>query len=783
MRSILKLTRANIKHGRGAFKGIIFLMMLLTFSFSGTVSNDDRLEEARQAKYDRVQAADLTVTIYDELLTDEMISSVKNNSHVKDVKIKERVSFVSAPRFDGKELELALTLGGWEDTVQVFTDDAEDFVQDFTLKDGEILLPYKLKLVDGVSDGATLEFRTKNGYDETFKVAGFYEDVMFGATTMSENCCVITQHDLDRLKSEKTDSIMGADRYAFHLDQLWIYSTGDISQLELRRELGKESDLISSSLSAPTKQMFIDNISMYSNVGTRVVAIFTVFLLVVVLITMHNSISSSIEMDKGELGILRSQGFTARMISLVYVFQYTLAIAIGSVLGIAVSVPACRYLISMWKNITGMKAETGVSFLKCGALSVGILVVCTVFIFISTAKISRISPVSAITGAASGNDSKVQSSSRIRPHPLQLSLAVRQLSSRKKSYISITLIVTLLVFFIVSIMILSKGLDPDSLFSEIGGDINITDLGGFRQSDVEDIEQEIRKIDSEAFIETESYHRMLVDGEFVAVHAYRSQEPAFDPLDGSLPQSDDEIMITEAVSEQCGKKIGDTITVKYLGNEKEFKISGYFQTIWEFGVVTMMTPQAIADMGKNDLDAAYVKLSDSSKEQQVIDMLNDKYSERLHAESYKENSTVKTYKKIITVIMSSLSYTMDTILLIFAAVVVSMTSKRAFIRERKDIGIYKATGFTVGALRLQFALRFALVALIGSAIGCISGLLWSRKILTYVLRIVGLTDFTSDNEPVTFIIPAVLICVCFFAAAYISSRRIKSVNVRELITE
>lgn len=783
MRSILKLTAANIKHGRGAFKGIILLMMIITFSFSGTVSNDDRLEEARAEKYEQVKAADLMVTIHNELLTDDMINAVKNNSHVKDYKIKETVAFVSSPRVDGKEMEIQLTLRGYEDGIQVFTDDAEDYEPDSSIKNGEILLPYKLCLVDGFHKGSKVELKTKNGYDECFTVKGFYEDVIFGSTTMSENSCVITNDDLERLKSQKTDSLTGTDKYAFQIDQLWIYSTGDISQLELRRELGRESALISSSLSSFTKEMFIDNVSMYSNVGTRIVAIFTVFLIAVVLITMHNSISSSIEMDKAELGILKSQGFTARTISLVYVFQYTLALLIGSVLGIAVSVPACRYLISMWKNITGLKSGTGVSFLKCGALCVGIIIICTVFIFISTAKISRISPVMAITGGKSGTDSDKTGSMRIRQKPLLFTLALRQLGSRKRSYIGITVIVAILVFFIVSIMILARGLDPDNIFSSVDGEISITDDGGFKLSDVDQTEQDIREIDSKASVETTSCRRMLVDGELVAVYAYRTQEPPYDPLDGSLPQKDNELMITEAVSEQSGKKIGDTITVKYLDKEKEFVVSGYFQTIWEFGVVAMMTPQAIKDMGMEELDAAYVRLSDKSKEQQVIDMLNDRYSGRLHAESYTENSTVKTYKKIVTIIMSSISYTMYTILIIFAAVIVSMTCKRAFIRERTDIGIFKAVGFTVNSMRLQFALRFAVLALTGSAIGCVCGLLWSRKVLTYVLRIVGLTDFTSENEPMTFILPAIILCVCFFVTAFIGSRRIKSVNVRELITE
>jgi hypothetical protein len=55
--------------------------------------------------------------------------------------------------------------------------------------------------------------------------------------------------------------------------------------------------------------------------------------------------------------------------------------------------------------------------------------------------------------------------------------------------------------------------------------------------------------------------------------------------------------------------------------------------------------------------------------------------------------------------------------------------------------------------------------------------------ITYILHVVGLTDFTSANRPITFILPAIAISACFFAAAYISSRKVKTVEVSELISE
>lgn len=783
MRSIFKLMQANIRHGRGSFKGMIVLMMLITFSFSGTVSNDDRLTEAREEKFERSQVADLMVSLYDDVLTDDMLKSVEEHEDVDSVSVEQAVFFQASVRLSGEDKNLWMSLQPKGDDINVFSEDGRSFVSDEPLKNGEIYLPYKMKLMKGFEPGAEIELKTHSGFDERFVIKGFYEDILNGATTVSLNYCVVTQEDFDRIKRDKTDSIFEDNCCAILIDWVMINAKDGVSPVELRRELGKETSLISSSTSARTKDNLIDFIEMYSNVGTRTIAIFVVLLLSVILITMYNSISASIEMDYTELGILKAQGFSTRQISLVYVFQYTLALLIGGVLGIAVSVPACYYMIGAWKNLTGIMSDTGVSFLKCGLLCVAIILICGVFILIATSKISRISPVRAISGGGSEVHFDSRLNTGIHQKPLAFFLALRQLNSRRRSYIGTMLIVTLLVYFIVSIMILTKGLDTGSLFYQTSGEITIINKNGLTLDNIEDIEKEIQKLDSGASIESETFRYMLVDDELTPVHYMRAAEEAYKPLEGRAPRYDNEIMITKAVSELIEKEIGDTLTVKYMDRETKFVITGYFQSIWDFGMVTAVTLDGMRNIGYTEIESAYVKLSDLSKQGDIIDMLNENYYDKFEASEYQVSEVMQSYEKIVNTLMDSITIAMYVVLLTFAVVIVGMVCKRAFIRERTDIGIFKAVGFTVEGLRTQFAVRFTIVAVLGAALGCGLSILWSRKMITYILRVVGLTDFTTDYSLTTYILPAFAVSLCFYLTAYISSRKVRSVQVRELITE
>ena len=783
MKSILKLMWANIRHGKGAFKGIALLMMIITFSFSGTVSNNDRLAEARAEKFDEASVADLILYIYDDDLSDEMLKDVEEHKDVQSVRCEEMINFCSAIRNSGEEKDLGFFAKPWDENVRVFDDDAGSFVSDNSLEAGGIFLPYKMKMLDGFSVGSEIELRTHNGYDEKFTVKGFYEDIILGASTMGVNCAVLSQEDFERICEDKLDSVYSENCCAAKLCLLSIDGKNGIKPMQLRRQLADDTTIISSSFNACTRDDLITSIEMYSRVGSRTIIAFVALLLTVTLITMYNSISSSIDLDYTELGILKANGFTKNRISLVYVLQYTLALIIGGIAGILVSIPACDYLIGTWKNVTGIMTCTGVSYMKCAVLCVIIIVICTAFIFIATAKISRISPVRAIAGGGSEVHFDSRLNTKIRQKPLSFFIALRQLNSRRRSYIGTALIVMMLVFFIVTILMLTGGLDLDERFYQISGEITVSNRGSLDLNNVDDLEKEIHKIDEGAKVESATYHYMLIDGERTAMHYYRSQKDVFKPDEGRVPKYDNEIMITKNISELIDKKIGDTVNIAYMDKEADFVVTGYFQSIWDFGMVCSLTEDGMKKMGYDTINEAYVRLGDISKEQEVIDMINDKYKGKLDAAVYEKDDTSESYKKVAKVIMNTMTVGMNSIILLFAIVIVNMVCKRTFIRERRDIGIFKAVGFTAGSLRTQFAVRFTFIALIGSALGCIVSIFWSRRALTYVLRIVGLTDFTADYSLHMFIIPALLVVVSFFVTAYISAYRVKRVQVRELITE
>lgn len=251
-------------------------------------------------------------------------------------------------------------------------------------------------------------------------------------------------------------------------------------------------------------------------------------------------------------------------------------------------------------------------------------------------------------------------------------------------------------------------------------------------------------------------------------------------LKGREPVYDNEIVVSQATSEEPGINIGDTAQVSKSNKSADFMVVGIIQCPNDLGRNFAINIDGIKRMVGEDIEISYVGYSLSSTEhcQEIRDELNEKYSDILSCEIYANDTN-----SIISSAFDTLKLIIYTISAVFALVVVIMVCKKIFLQEKTDIGIYKAVGFKCTKLRLQFSVRFLIVALISSSFGIILSLLLSESLFEWMFKNIGVVTFKIQLSAGTVIIPAVTICICYFVFAFIVSRQVKKVDVKELITE
>ena len=784
---IFKLLKANIKHKKGAFKSIAALMAIIVFSFTGTISNNDNIDRTVEEAQIWSDTPDMTAFVPTEYADDELFSAINDNADVTDVKTEHCISSVKTVLNEQEAYQTAFVYPESHNVYRVFNDSFTGYIENpAPLENGEIYIAYALKgLYKDIEEGTevSLDFLSADSSElddmntYKFKVKGFIADPDFGASAIGTKRFFVSDTDFEKMYGETRDENI--------IVEAAINLCNGADYIQVKKDLDDSCGLAEKSKFVISSEEQKGYTKIYSDTGSGVVIAFVILLIAIAIISMYHSISTSIEMEYINLGILKSQGFTSGKIRLVYILQYLIAEIIGTVSGLIISVPILYLLGTLFQSITGLATIHRISFLKCGLLSVAIIAVSIIFVVLATRKISKISPVRAISGGKSETHFDSRFNIPIKAKPLSFFLGFRQFTSRGKSYTGIILITALLVYFMMSIMVLSDRLSGGEIIEgSVFPNISITTSEEFQITDMENFEDTVCGIDENAEIIFFSNAYMMADGiEFWCI-ACSPAELMYQPLDGRLPVYDNEIAITEIVSEKLDKKIGDTIMLGSGKNAKEFIVTGYYQSLSELGKTFIITAE-----GKHrvtgELPNCYIELSDLSLIDSVSEALQEQHGALIGAMviDKERDTSADGMIALIDAVCIILVIVIFAISIIFSAVVISMICSKAFIKERTDIGILKSLGFTANTLRIQFALRFVITAVIGSLIGGTASIFLTSPLLEALMKILGLTQIEAKFTIFTFLLPALAVCINFYIFAYFTARKINTVEVRELISE
>ncbi|MCI2113410.1 MAG: ABC transporter permease [Ruminococcus sp.] len=778
---ILTLLKANIRHKKGSFISIILLMIIISMSLTTVLSVKDNCKTSIENALKQANAADLTVYISDRKLTDELMSDVQSHNLVKSV-VDVPAIVIDKSEVNGKTNQNDCFLLRQPNELRMLNSNLTGYADETPgLSKGEIYVTQGVLTNMNCKIGDKIKLYTIGG-EYSLTIKGVVVEPVNGSSSIGWKQLFISDSDFMTIHNnaveEVKDDCITAD---YHILKIYKIDDCDFSSKEFKKQLNLDIGIIDNSMGSMQNSQSLYYTNLFPDIILSVLMVFIGFLLVIVLIVMSHSISTSIEMEYVSLGVLKSQGFSKGKIRAVFVLQYLLAQLIGAVIGFVLTIPLTSAFANVFQPITAIPAENNISILKSLIFILSILLISGLFIFVITKKIAKISPVRAI----SGGKSEIYFDSRIKApisqNALSTSLALRQFTSNKRRYIGTIIIVAILVFFMMSVTILGNIIDSKSAIEAMGVIYTECDVTFNENTDDETIEEIERTIEKYSPIEKSYYmigSYMSIDGDEYNCSIYKDPEMIV-MSKGRAPLYDNEIVITDILSEELALNIGDEVTVSHNDKKGKYIVSGIYNGINDAGLCFAMSFDGAEILGFDSVNYGGYSLAEPEKNKIIAEELNKKYSDILSVRAVDNGGLDSTYAVAINA-MKAIIFLFS---VVFALVVVSMVCSKAFLQEKTEIGIYKALGFTSRKLRLQFSLRFLIVSLLGAAVGAVLSALFSEKVLSFLLRSAGLGNLTATFTPLTFIIPIALICICFFLFAYAVSRKIKRIEIKELITE
>lgn len=773
------LLRAGIKRHRNGLAGVFLLILIVSLSLCVLLSVWRGGSRYLRAELTRMGYGDLTAWVSGLPDTSPLVEELTTLPQVERVGVQPLL--FASYRIGEQESDSEGQLIGYDPKsypYQIFSNDLSGYqISPTDISVGEIYLSPSLASTFGVGIGDKITFPIARGNSlRTFTIMGWFEDPFMGSSMIGMKSFLISTADLVALTADVENA--GIDALARSGAMLHIHGD-DTNTADLGGILNNSTSLPQFSEFTHSSVTISGFMLVLQNAFTGFLLAFVAVLLVVAVIVLGHSIASAIEQDTHNLGILKSMGFTANKLQRVQMMQYLFPILGGMVLGMLVASPLTNMVNRRMVTTTGILLPSQLPIGLCGLAFAGILCLLAVFLLLKTAAVNHVTPLRAIRGA--DTKATAHSATPFAQRGLTFWMALRQLATGKRQYVSACMVAVLLVFFASLMGRMNSWLGPNGegmmdAFNPADLDLAVQPLG---EVDITEVEAIIAGISP------------IVDGYELAMPSVAAngidltaniitESERFHMLSGRTCMADDEVVITESVAADLGAAVGDTITLSAGVGSGQFTVTGIYQCANDMGANLGMNREGYVRIGEDNpqMWCRHYFLSAPTKQSEVIAALDGAFGHDLHI----HENTWPGLQGILTS-MQMLLALMYAMVAVFIFVVITLVGSKLLAKEQKDLGIYKALGFSTTQLRLAFSLRFALVSALGACVGVLLSGLGTDPLVAMVMRLCGISNFSSHPGLSSVVIPAVAVCGLFTLCAYFSAGRIKRVSITELIAD
>mgnify|MGYP001155741281 FL=1 len=636
-----------------------------------------------------------------------------------------------------------------------------------------IYVPYVCRTFFGFELGDMLTI-SSGEWEETFIIAGFTEDVLFGSR--SNIAFDLPQASFRSLEEKtgadcdaavvmiKTEGSVGglANRFsefvAGRSDGEIFYNTSDINYAEASRS---------------------NNLNIYVAVMNAASFIGIAACFMVIWFHMRNTLDK----DLKELGTLKAVGHGGGQIVMSYVLQFLFLGLAGGMAGIGLSQCIMPEVI---KNIaTDIGFVWNTAFLGRAAgrnLLAVLLVIGAVTLFLSRG-IFRIRPVEAIQERG-----KVQLSGRkggmtmeSSPFPVNLSIIFKMISSERIKSILTGVVISVIMCVAGFAVILYVRLvnDEGGMLQVTGTEVYSVNVQPSRPEDAAEIAREmeregVRKV--MLAVEPGSSRLLCDNGVYAALGVYSDYGALENPslYAGRYPKHENETAISGNLAEALGKEIGDTIEVSQIfqeaAGEGTFLIVGLTQGTYTGGMDIYLTMEGLSlvDPGAQ-WQTVHIYLEEGIDAEEYCSRLEERFLDRI---SYAGGFERVFYSQLAPII-SSVSGVVSFIMAVMFLLVIIMgyfVTNSILLTHKRDFGIMKALGYSNGQIISQTVVTFMLYIAGGSLLGGIALYFGSNAVLAGLFRGMGVYRLTF-RFPAVWIVVLVLCmeaagCVTAFLSAW-----------------
>lgn len=621
-----------------------------------------------------------------------------------------------------------------------------------------------------------------------FTVAAITRDAVFGTSFMGFKRNIISTEDFEEYKEQEHPV----------LTRIYCLNYKD------KEAFQKEYKVHKFNVISGVEKNLIPMCYVMDMLMSGILIMVSICLILIAFLVLKFTISFTVQEEYKEIGIMKAIGLKNWDIKKIYMMKYLGLSVVGSFLGFWLSIPFQTLMLE--RVVVNVVVEKGEQHLLIN-LAAGILVVALVLLFCNhcTNKVRKISAIEAIRSGSLGETfhKKGMMLSKHKRMMLPLFLACNDVRKQKKQF------VMLLLSFILGTMMLllpligattlenenviySFGIWKSDLYVVDGMENTLISMGKDGVVKMQDRMKEIQGVLQQHGIPAQLgnqigfnysvYSQEPQDAEICQVMQPMGEwEQHLTMLNGREPENPNEIAITEITAEKLKVSIGDSVYLCFQDGDREFLITGTYQTMLNMGEGIRLSPNAEPDETYLAGMLAYqIALEQPEQKEDAVKVLQECFPDDKVYQGREWidmmcglDSIVKQLHTIMTVV---------TMVVLGINALLTVLLVRTFLsRERSDIALMKSMGFQSRTIKEWQLLRILLVLALAILTGTILAHLLAPCTVGEVFGMMGAKKMQLTIDPVKgYLLYPLLLFLVTGCAALFSTGGIRQIDIREV---
>lgn len=780
----LSVLKKDLKRKKTMNMILLLFIILATMFVSSSVNNIINVTTALDNYFEMANVPDYFVATMNKNLSVDIDETVGSASAV-DRYAMENILFLSSDNFIFGDEDIVIN--GGTNLVQ------SDIGMNYFLSDGSILetvKPGEFYMTEGKADALGVDVGDRltielNGVSREFVLADKIKDALLGSNQLSITRYIISEEDFECfLSAENTEEYYGGTL-------VYLYSS------DMEKVSTQIKPIVDNSIRTMDRA-FMEFCYIFDMIVVGVLLVVSIILIAIAFVVLRFTISFTLSEEFREIGVMKAIGIGNFRIRGLYLVKYMGLSVIGATIGFALSFPFGEMLMSVSSQsiIVGNQSPILINIF-CTVLVIAVILL---FCYECTDKVKKMTPIDAIRNGQTGERFRKKSLMSLGKSKLSVTpfLALNDIVSSPKRYgiISLTFFLCLSLLLILSATV--STMNSDSLAttfgwadcdiyidSKIGAEYMLEDGHEKLEKHLNNMEQTLAQNDIPAKCYQETMFNLPVAfGENESnICIYQGTGTTMDMYEytaGTVPQNTDEIAITRIAADKLNANIGDTVTIKTIDGDKEYMITGFFQSMNTQGSgIRLHSDEYINYAQATGYVNTQIVFTDNPDSEEINWRMEE--IQRIFPEYENIETCAETVKDMLGVADTLASVkSLIVILAIILAALITVLMERSFIaKEQGEIALMKAVGTRNGKIYVYHALRFLFVGIIAVFIGEMFAMPLTHLCIDPIFKMMGMelaVDYVINPVEMYLIFPIVILATTTVSAFLTSiyTRKIKS---------